>query len=105
MWICFNDGFVSAVQDPFNPNGLRVRGRRAEIMRALFPEHRILMNSSSDYRYRVSISKAEFVQIISRRLSEISHENFKESVEDKELQELYLNFYLLHSAYQEGEAV
>lgn len=100
MWICFNDGFVSAVQDREVADGLVVRARRPEILANLFPTTAIIITESSDYRYRIYVSKAGFAERVARRLDEISYPNFKNSVKDEELHELYCEFWHLHHEYQ-----
>lgn len=100
MWICFNDGFVSAVQHREEPLLLMVRARRKEILQSLFPNHEVTEGGSSDYQYRVVVAKEAFAVVVSERISDISYPNFKNSVEDEELHELYQRFWHLHYAYQ-----
>lgn len=100
MWICFNDGFVSAVQHREDPGTLMVRARRKEILDSLFPGVDIVVGGSTDYRYRVVVTKAEFAAVVSDRISDISYPNFKDSVDDPELHELYHRFWERHLSYQ-----
>lgn len=100
MWLCFNDGFVSAVQNWDDASGLVVRARRAKILTKLFPKAEIKVTTDSDYRYRVFVSKEEFAKIVTARITDISYSNFKSSVEDGQLHELYAAFWRLHHRYQ-----
>jgi hypothetical protein len=101
MWLCFNDGFVSVVNDKLNINELVVRSRRPEILEELFPEKQIKILTVSDYKYRVYCSKAEMSKIIVDRIGMINYSNFKDSVDDEELHDLYSDMWSLHYRYQE----
>lgn len=100
MWICFNDGFVSAVEHRDSPDILMIRARRREILENLFPGEDIVEGGSTDYHYRVVVAKTAFADVVSKRISEISYPNFKDSVEDHEMHELYEKFWSLHRRYQ-----
>lgn len=102
MWLCFNDGFVSAVQDRNEPNSLVVRARRQEILATLFPNETIVfdLNDSHDYKYRVFIGKEVLITVLTNRIGELNYPNFKNSVKDDDLHELYNDFWQLHYDYQ-----
>lgn len=100
MWICFNDGFVSAVEHRDSSDLLMIRARRRDILQNLFPNEHLIEGGSTDYQYRVVVSKAVFGDVVSKHISEVSYPNFKDSVEDHELHELYEKFWSLHRRYQ-----
>lgn len=100
MWICFNDGFVSAVQNTNLADGLVVRARRREILDGLFADKEVIVGGSTDYNYRVFVSKTDFVGVVASRISEIYYPNFKNSVEEPELHKLYADFWRFHYEYQ-----
>lgn len=100
MWICFNDGFISAVQDRGSPKRLVVRARRREILESLFPDKEIVVSVFSDYKYRVFSSKDEFADLVVARTAGIQYDNFKDSVADEDLRRLYSDFWLMHLDYQ-----
>lgn len=100
MWICFNDGFVSAVQHGESDWLLIVRARREDILRTLFPESEVIVGGYRDYKYRVVVGKAAFAEVLCRRIAAISYRTFKDSVADSELGTLYQGFSLLHREYQ-----
>lgn len=100
MWICNNDSFVSAVEDKNDNTRLLVRARNKEHLKVLFPDHEIFTNQGTDYAHRVSCSKEEFAKIISDRILSIKYGNFKNSVEDTRLYDLYAEFWGLHWEYQ-----
>jgi hypothetical protein len=77
-----------------------IRARRRDILQNLFPNEYVIEGGSTDYQYRVVVSKAVFGDVVSKRISEISYPNFKDSVEDHELHELYEKFWSLHRRYQ-----
>ena len=99
MWICFNDGFVSAVEDKNNPTMLKVRARCREHLEFLkLPVHE---SSNSDYRYRCFVDKNVFAEAVRLRVADISYPNFKDSVKDEGLHDLYADFWSLHYNFQQ----
>ncbi|MES0171897.1 hypothetical protein [Mesorhizobium sp. M0006] len=100
MWICFKEGFVSAVQDRDSPHDLVVRARNLRHLEALFPNHEIVMSPDADYACRIYVSKAEFSGLVARKSAAIDYPNFKASVVDRRLHQLYAEFWRLHLRYQ-----
>lgn len=100
MWICFNDAFVSAVQDDRRPNMLKVRARKREHLETLFPGRKIYKTPKADYAFRVFVTKKAFAKLVARRVLEIDYKNFKDSVVDNDLHNLYFDFWTLHHQYQ-----
>lgn len=102
MWICMNDGFVSAVEDRYDNTKLWVRARNKDHLRTLFPNKTISTSNETDYRHRVQCTKDELADIISNRIKNIDYGNFKDSVKDKKLKTLFGRFWGLHWEYQES---
>lgn len=102
MWICFNDAFISAVADPKTPGVLKVRARKREHLEKLFPGNKILASSRTDYAFRVFVTKQEFAKLVNDRIMAIDYDNFKDSVIDEKLHDLYADFWQLHYFYQRG---
>lgn len=101
MWFCFNTGFISAVQNRHDSTGLVVRARRIGILQELFPDKNIIEGGSADYQYRVFIGKDEFAEIVKDKiLNTIDYSNFKSSVDDEDLHEMYNRFWTIHYGYQ-----
>jgi hypothetical protein len=100
MWVCFNNAFVSAVQDRNNKDRLVIRARRKEHLENIFPNKEIVIGGSTDYNYRVFCDKNEFADLVANNIKNINYDNFKNSVEDNDLHKLYANFWYLHRAYQ-----
>lgn len=101
MWICFNHAFVSAVQDRRRADGLVVRARKREHLTALFPSKKIYTSAKSDYIARVYVSKREFATMVVKHIGAIDYDNFKSSVVDHSLGDLYTDFWQLHREYQD----
>ena len=99
MWICLNDAFVSVVASD-KPNELKIRARKKEHLRKLFPLAEILTTDRTDYRFRVFVTKELFTKVLINRLEKIDYGNFKNSVKEDALHDLYLDFWMLHRAYQ-----
>lgn len=98
MWICFNDGFVSAVEDWNDKSMLRVRARKREHLE--FLNVPIQQDQGTDYKFRCFINKESFADIVKQRILNIDYGNFKSSVTDQNLHDLYANFWELHYDYQ-----
>lgn len=92
MWVCFNNAFVSAVQDREHPDGLVVRARRKKHLEAIFPDRNdIIGMKGSDYKWRIFCTKLEFAEIVRKSIMDIDYDNFKNSVKDKALHDMYLD--------------
>lgn len=101
MWLCFNNAFVSAVADRNDPGRLMVRARRREHLANLFgDEADIVENAGSDYKYRVFVDRSVLADIINKTLMNLKYDNFKNSVEDDTLHDLYADFWQLHYEIQ-----
>jgi hypothetical protein len=98
MWLCLNNAFVSVVAS--DDGRLMVRARNKKHLRALFPKAKVLKTPFNDYRFRVIVSRKRFAKLIASRVENIDYTNFKDSVGDLELHNLYLKFWRLHFAYQ-----
>jgi hypothetical protein len=100
MWLCFNDAFVSAVAG--DDNLLKVRARRKDHLINLFPdlEDKIVQTKNTDYKYRVFITRERLAEVVSKRIMDIDYGNFKASVKDWGLHNLYADFWELHYLYQ-----
>src|SRR4051794_38523185 len=96
MWVCFNDAFVSAVQDKNDPDRLCVRARNRSHLEGLFRNAEIVTTPNADYACRVFVSKSEFVEIVTQRIFGIDYTNFKDSVCDDRLHDLYAEFWQGH---------
>jgi hypothetical protein len=92
MWVMFNNGFISAVQDRDNNDNVMVRARRQKDLEAIFPDRvaDIFRVPNSDYECRIRISKVDFAKVVSDRiLNNIDYPNFKDSVKDEPLKQFY----------------
>jgi hypothetical protein len=99
MWICFNDAFISVVASDL-PDELMVRARNGEHLKNLFPDAKVIITPHNDYRFRIFVKKETFAAMVVDRIGEINYTNFKNSVKENRLHDLYLQFWLLHERYQ-----
>ena len=81
MWICFDDAFVSAVQDRADLNRLVVRGRRKEHLQALFPNQEIILTPDADYVARVFVTREEFASVVNQRVAQLMLDKLGHSVD------------------------
>ena len=93
MWICLNNGFVSAVEDFNDKTRLLIRARRKEHLTDNFHGFDVIELDDADYRYRISISKEEYADRIHAKIMNIDYPNFKNSVMDEDLEAMYHKFW------------
>lgn len=79
-----------------------IRARNPEHLRRLFPNHDVIITPRADYIARVFIQREEFNRVRTERVAEIRYDNFKESVGNERLHELYENMWCVHHAYQQS---
>jgi hypothetical protein len=102
MWICLNDGFFSVVRDMDRPDGLMVRSRRWDHIGRAFPTQSILTTPYADYRWRTFMHQDVFADFMVKRIRTINYFNFKDSVGERRLGDLYADFWQLHWRYQDA---
>ena len=97
-----NDGFISAVLDWNDPSGnsLVVRARMREHLENQFPDETIVEMGGSDYKYRIFITKQKLSDLMVKRINDIDYHNFKNSVEDDLLHEMYSDIWVVGRRYQ-----
>lgn len=107
MWICFNNAFVSAVENTINKNYLMVRSRDRKHLENIFPNNvdEIYSVPKSDYAWRINVSKKEFADLVAKNIMNINYNNFKNSVEDEDLHDLYLKFWIEGYYYQNYKSI
>jgi hypothetical protein len=101
MWLCFSDAFLSVVADPSDLSCLLVRARRREHLTRLFgPQADIKVNVGTDYKYRVFVDRTVMADLVAQSIQNIDYGNFKASVRDPALENLYHHFWHQHAAMQ-----
>lgn len=89
MWLFTVYGFFSVVQSAEKKKGqkgpmMMIRGRDADEMyclRSAFPflkKYRTAINDGTDYKYRIVISKADWIKLSAELAKEIDYPNFKD---------------------------
>lgn len=104
MWLCFNDAFLSVVQLDQDPKVLMVRARSHKHLQNVFGNvHKIHITPENDYRYRIYINRQELMSILEARVWNLNYSNFKDSVQENKLHNMYTEFWYLHKIYQDGK--
>ncbi len=101
MWICLNDAFISIVTDEKDPTQLKVRARRRDHLKRLFPRARIHVDDKADYRFRIFTSREEVAGVIAAHVLDIHYPNFKSSVKDRQLHDMYALWWGDHRKLQD----
>lgn len=84
MWVFTSKGFISAVAHRDKPDHLMVRARRLEHLQAILPGQEVQQIASSDYKYRVTVSKDTFAGLMFQEITRLTYDNFKNSIPDAE---------------------
>jgi hypothetical protein len=104
MWICLRDGFLSIVVDKNDPTRLLVRARRKEHLVNVFgKDAEMIKTPGADYRWRVFVGRADFKTLVNRRLDGIEYTSFQDSVKDRDLDEMYKQFWNIHHRHQDQD--
>lgn len=101
MWICFNDAFVSVVKDNERPGNMLVRARAKAHLSKLFPRMKIKKSPNADYRWRVSVPAAQIAKLVAKRVTDIDYDNFKDSVREDKLHNMYALWWSDHRKFQD----
>lgn len=103
MWICFNNAFISAVQDERHPDLLKVRARSKVHLERLFPDRKkdIITSPNADYRWRIFVDKTEFAHMVAMKIMNLDYGNFKDSVEENDLHDMYALWWGDHFKFQD----
>lgn len=103
MWICLNTGFLSVIADK-DPAKLIVLARRKRDLLKVFGEDaNVVETIDRHYRWRVFVNRENFKAIVAGQIDAINYTNFKTSVKDKDLHEMYREFSQIHLQYQEKD--
>jgi|SRR5262245_6912782 len=106
MWLCLNDGFYSIVEDRQNRNNLLIRARSRKHLQNFLrwgkkgANVKIKETPDSDYRYRVSLPAFTVGEIMAARVVAIDYDNFKDSVHETALHDMYEGWWFDHMEYQ-----
>jgi hypothetical protein len=91
MWLATVKGWFSVVIDNERPGRMLVRARCRQDIKNLYNEHHEALTSmeeptsdpSRDYRWRMSVSKEDFVKLAGRLAEVVTYSNFKSAVHDR----------------------
>ncbi|HCC58745.1 MAG TPA: hypothetical protein DEQ47_16105 [Solibacterales bacterium] len=83
---------------------LLVRARRKrDLEKILGKDSEIFEDPAADYRWRCFVGRPDFKKIVDQRIDAIDYPNFKNSVIDEDLHQLYMEFWTLHHRYQKAD--
>lgn len=84
MWLFTVHGLLSATRSPLEPDKVQVRARSRQTIEkvaSFVPSTpSIIETGHSDYRYRMIVSPAEWVELAGRLADEVTYQNFKDEV-------------------------
>lgn len=103
MWVATNVGMISLVQHHEKPGVLLMRARAREHLVALAgkgKEHLIEHTPERDYAWRIEVAKESVAELLFTLVMCIDYGNFKGSVKDDLLHELYSTWWSAGLRYQ-----
>lgn len=103
MWVCINDAFLSIVSKDCARDELLVRVRRKGDLEKIFPGAKVIVSTTTDYRFRAVVKRTEVEQAIVGELRRVTYSNFKDSVEDRPLHDAYLRVWTTMETLQPGK--
>ena len=103
MWICLNTGFLSVIADKDPAKLIVLARRKRDLLNTFGPDANIVETMDRHYRWRVFIERESFKAVVAAQIDAIDYTNFKRSVKDKELHEMYTEFSQIHLQYQEKD--
>jgi hypothetical protein len=99
MWFFLNNAMLSIVAHRDKPDTLLVRARVKGDIEAVFPEARILVLDSADYRYRSALPRDIVAAALQQQVQAVAYPNFKASVSQPARKQWY------HRVWELGNAV
>lgn len=113
MWISLSNSFLSIVQplsqktppEHRNQDVLLVRARREGDIEKTFPDATVIVGAGTDYLYRAYIDRVLVAKNIMEKVILLDYDNFKNSVEDDDLHNAYLNVWHDMNALQRRDNV
>ena len=95
MWIFSKEGFFSVVQNEYcNEDELMVRARWKADLKKLSErigrKAEILEFAGSDYRYRIKVTREEWVDYCAQAANEIDYSNVKGTIAGKDRSHAYM---------------
>lgn len=103
MWVFLKNSFLSVVQSPDNPAILVVRARVRGDIEAVFPVATIEETPYRDYRFRTYLRREEVAQALYSEVWNLTATNFKNSVDNKDRHDAYLDVWSAMYMYQQRE--
>lgn len=103
MWIFTSVGMVSIVSDYEKEGNLLVRARAKKHLALLFPKEKIETTPLRDYRFRVSVPKAQAAKLMTDMVNDIDYHNFKDSIEDDVYHDACSDIWGVMFHYQRGQ--
>lgn len=103
MWIFLNDAFLSIVADR-QSDRLLVRARIAGDIERVFPSAAVSASPDADYAYRAFVARDTVADTLFWQAQSIAYPNFKNSVQENDRHDAYLQVWSAMNRYQQRNA-
>lgn len=110
MWMFTRTGFISVTKDPREAHNFLVRARTKPDLERLVAELgediTITETPERDYRWRMSVHRADFIKVMVDQLMELDYSNVKDAIDqgDPKRHRAMLGVWSAMMALQEGGA-
>ncbi len=101
MWIFTSKSFLSIVEHMDEPSLLHVRARFPGDIEEIFPQADVVETPHGDYRFRTSLPREEISEALTRYVTDIHYDNFKNSVHEPNRKGAYIKVWEAMSSAQE----
>jgi hypothetical protein len=92
---------VIADQDPAKL--IVLARRKQDLLNTFGQDANIVETKDRHYRWRIFMDRETFKAVVAGQIDAIDYTNFKNSVKDKDLHEMYREFWQIHRQYQEKD--
>jgi hypothetical protein len=103
MWICLTTGFLSVIADKDPAKLIVLARRKRDLLNTFGQDAKIVETMDRHYRWRVFVDRGNFKAIVAAQIDTIDYTNFRNSVKDKDLHEMYTEFWQIHRQYLEKD--
>ncbi len=103
MWLFLSNAYLSIVDKGGDGSTLLVRARRAGDIERVFLEAKVQTCGGTDYRYRARVDRERVAQVIADSVRSIEYGNFKDTVQEADRHDAYLDVWGAMYRFQRQE--
>ena len=90
MWLFLTDAHFEIVAHKEDDRFLNVRGRISGDIEKVFPDATVFESPTGDFQFHANLPRKRVAEVISRHISDIPYQSFKEAVADDDRRQAYI---------------